>query len=130
MMDWIEVISAWVKAKFSEEEKHFDFKMTPLESIQNWINIKSNNKLSDDHLIHLNDEYVKWRKAKIERYFLSPLPEDWRDWLLSPHLSSELRTDFQQELTEAGLFKFGSVSKNGPCPCGSGKKAKRCCYKE
>jgi len=41
-----------------------------------------------------------------------------------------MRIDFQQELTEAGLFKFGSVSKNGPCPCGSGKKAKRCCYRE
>ena len=130
MMDWIEVISAWAKAKFPEEEKHFDFKMTPLESIQNWINIKSNNKPSDDHFIRLNDEYVKWREAKIERYFLSSLPEDWKDWLLSPHLSPELRTDFQQELTEAGLFKFGSVTKNGPCPCGSGRKAKRCCYKE
>ncbi len=129
-LDWIEVTSAWVKAKFPEEEKQFDLKMTPLESIHNWINIKSKNKISDDVFIGIHDKYVKWREAKIERYFLSSLPEDWRDWLLSPHVTPETRADFQKDLIEAGLFKFGSVSKNGPCPCGSGKKAKRCCYKE
>lgn len=130
MMDWIEVTSAWVRAKFPEEERKYDRKMTSLESIHKWIDIKSNNKSINDELLQPYNDYVKWREAKIERYFLSSLPEDWRDWFLSVDMSLELRADFQNDLAEAGLFKLGSISKNGPCPCGSGKKAKRCCYKE
>jgi uncharacterized protein YecA (UPF0149 family) len=24
-------------------------------------------------------------------------------------------------------FKLGNITRNGPCPCGSGRKLKRCC---
>ena len=33
------------------------------------------------------------------------------------------------ELIEAGALQSGKTGRNEPCPCGSGKKYKKCCLK-
>ena len=127
-MGWDEATDAWVRAVFPEEERQFDISMTPTEALENWINRLSGPGEIAADLLEKSDRQTRWRKDKIQRYFLSLLPTDWRDWLLHSSVTPEERIDFQQELAEAGLFKLGRISKNGPCPCGSGKKAKRCCH--
>lgn len=37
--------------------------------------------------------------------------------------------EFKRKLTEAEKVR-GKVSRNAPCPCGSGRKLKHCCLKK
>ncbi len=48
-----------------------------------------------------------------------------------PELYELLQVAFQQSMADRVLrrVKVGSVGRNAPCPCGSGRKYKRCCGK-
>ena len=37
-------------------------------------------------------------------------------------------TDGAEPLAESSALPPGKVGRNDPCPCGSGKKYKKCCY--
>lgn len=56
---------------------------------------------------------------------LMNLLNNTREWALKGHTSMELRTD---ETSSVGpVQKAGKIGRNEPCPCGSGKKYKKCC---
>jgi preprotein translocase subunit SecA len=44
-------------------------------------------------------------------------------------LSEETRKDITTEFRKSGMAVSNKVGRNDPCPCGSGKKYKKCCGK-
>ncbi len=65
--------------------------------------------------------YFNMLDAKAE--WLYNLPE-WEDIL-----SVERRKEITTEYRKAGIAISSKVGRNDPCPCGSGKKYKKCCGK-
>ena len=47
--------------------------------------------------------------------------------VFSYRIPSVDRTDFVKEINKAKQQKSGKIGRNAPCPCGSGKKYKKCC---
>jgi uncharacterized protein YecA (UPF0149 family) len=49
---------------------------------------------------------------------------DWAD------LESEFAKyrDIQEDLVKGRLGKFANAKRNDPCPCGKGRKFKKCCW--
>lgn len=66
--------------------------------------------------------YFNMLEAKAEHlYTLSP----W-DCVLSQDKRNEIETAYRKSRT---IIKDPKIGRNAPCPCGSGKKYKRCCGK-
>lgn len=65
--------------------------------------------------------YFNMLSAKAE--WLYNLPE-WEDIL-----SEEKRKDITTEFRKSGMAVSSKIGRNDPCPCGSGKKYKKCCGK-
>jgi uncharacterized protein YecA (UPF0149 family) len=61
-------------------------------------------------------------EAKAE--WLFELPE-WDD-ILSPEKRKDL---FKKQKSSGTIVKGDKIGRNDPCPCGSGKKYKKCCGK-
>src|ERR1700728_346282 len=53
-------------------------------------------------------------------------PNDW--WTLLPGQRRSTPTADPAEKMATKEVVMGKVQRNQPCPCGSGSKAKRCCY--
>ena len=70
--------------------------------------------------IHLEKLYYNMVEAKAE--WLYELPQ-WAD-LLTPDRRKEL---FLQQKKSGTVVRANHVGRNDPCPCGSGKKYKKCC---
>ena len=56
------------------------------------------------------------------------------DWLFNlPQwediLSEEKRNEISKEYRQSKIVRVEKVGRNEPCPCGSGKKYKKCCGK-
>ena len=56
------------------------------------------------------------------------------DWLYNLSewediLSDEKRKEIAKEYRESKIVRVKKISRNEPCPCGSGKKYKKCCGK-
>lgn len=66
--------------------------------------------------------YYNMVEAKAD--WLYELPE-W-DTLLTPEKKKEL---FKKQKSSGTIVKSAKVGRNDPCPCGSGKKYKKCCGK-
>ncbi len=66
---------------------------------------------------------------RILKQFNTQTPDDLHVW--SRMAFKECKTFLASELTEDTKFGFNTLSskvgRNEPCPCGSGKKYKRCC---
>lgn len=60
----------------------------------------------------------------VEETFFSSLPDRPEDWLASP-----VHTAFQSQFLDsiASHNSKKKLGRNDPCPCGSGKKYKKCC---
>lgn len=57
------------------------------------------------------------------------------DWLYNLQewdsiLSEDIRKDITKEFRTSKMAVSNKVGRNDPCPCGSGKKYKKCCGKE
>jgi len=67
--------------------------------------------------------------------FLDSLPHDAEEWLELKTVSQNHKREFIDELELIHLTinpqikprKLLKVGRNDPCPCGSGKKYKKCC---
>lgn len=91
-------------------------------SINNEIDVE---KVEDDTEINLDIDYDKlflnMRDAKAA--WLYKLPS-WKNVI-----SSEKVDELNREYREANIAHSEKVGRNDPCPCGSGKKYKKCCGK-
>ena len=70
--------------------------------------------------IDLEKLYYNMVEAKAEWLYVLP---QWAD-LLTPDRRKEI---FLQQKTSGTVEKEKKVGRNDPCPCGSGKKYKKCC---
>lgn len=60
-----------------------------------------------------------------------PTPDELGEF--ADQMAEELRAKAQQAVKNrvpVSLTPSGKVRKNGPCPCGSGKKFKKCCLSD
>ena len=82
-------------------------------------------KLESDSQVKLDIDYEKlyfnMHDAKAD--WLYNLPQ-WEDIL-----SEEKRQEITKEYRESKIVRVEKIGRNEPCPCGSGKKYKKCCGK-
>ncbi|MBO4635828.1 MAG: SEC-C domain-containing protein [Clostridiales bacterium] len=121
------------KGKASELAKDLGFKPETMDIFVGFLDgIKSslNNELdvegvNDDSDIELDIDYEKlyynMRDAKAEWLFKL---SSWKN-VLSDEQMSKITRDYR----EANIAHSEKIGRNDPCPCGSGKKYKKCCGK-
>lgn len=82
-------------------------------------------ELDSDSKVKIDIDYEKlyfnMNDAKAE--WLYELPE-WDEIL-----SEEKRKEIAKEYRESKIVRVKKIGRNEPCPCGSGKKYKKCCGK-
>ena len=81
-------------------------------------------ELTEDSVIELNIGFEKLYKKMIEykAEHLYTLPQ-WND-VFTPEKQKELYIEQRNSRT---IVKGEKIGRNDPCPCGSGKKYKKCC---
>ena len=121
------------KGKASELAKLLGFKPDTMDIFVGFLDgIKSslNNELDVEHVdddsdIELDIDYEKlyynMRDAKAEWLFKLA---SWKNVL-----SDEKTAQITREYREANIAHSNKIGRNDPCPCGSGKKYKKCCGK-
>ncbi|KAA0549802.1 hypothetical protein FZW96_00160 [Bacillus sp. BGMRC 2118] len=57
------------------------------------------------------------------------LMNNTREWFLKGYMPTELKPQNQDSQTAVQIPPAANVGRNDPCPCGSGKKYKKCCGK-
>lgn len=82
-------------------------------------------ELTDDSEIKLDIDYEKlyYNMLNARAYWLYNLPE-W-DAVLAKERRSEITRDFNR----SRIAVSNKIGRNDACPCGSGKKYKKCCGK-
>ena len=88
--------------------------------------VKSNNleEITEDSVVSLeyDKEKLYMNMVGCNAQWLYELPQ-WND-LLSEEKRSEL---YKTEKSSHTVVKPQKIGRNDPCPCGSGKKYKKCC---
>lgn len=81
-------------------------------------------EMEEDTLVNLgyDPEKLYWHMVEAKAQWLYELPQ-W-DALLTPERRKELYKDQKNSGT---IRKGEKIGRNDPCPCGSGKKYKKCC---
>lgn len=90
------------------------------ESLTEEINL---DKLAEDSQINIEIDYEKlyYNMMKVKAEWLYTLPQ-WDDIF-----TDERKRDIKLKLHKDSHIKVEKVGRNEPCPCGSGKKYKKCC---
>ncbi len=90
------------------------------ESIKNEMDVTT---VGDDTEIFLDIDYdklfIKMREAKATRLFKLP---SWKKVFDEDKLA-----ELNREYRDANIAHAENIGRNDPCPCGSGKKYKKCC---
>ena len=84
-------------------------------------------RIKEDTAIELDIDFEKlfFNMLKADADYLYTLPQ-W-DGVLSEDKRREIVKDFKRSKT---VRKEKEPGRNDPCPCGSGKKYKKCCGKD
>lgn len=88
------------------------------------INELDMDNLAEDSNINLKVDFEKlyYNMLEAKADWLYNLPQ-WDD-ILSPERRKEIKKDYNSTKT---VVKGEKIGRNDPCPCGSGKKYKKCC---
>ena len=80
--------------------------------------------MEEDTVVSLDIDYEKlyYNMVACKAEWLYTL-EQWND-ILTPERQKEL---YKQQKSSTTVVKGKKVGRNDPCPCGSGKKYKKCC---
>lgn len=105
MMGFIDGISESLKEDLTEEK---------LETIESDTDVK----------LEIDWEKLYYNMVSVEAHWLYNL-QGWND-ILSEDKRKELQKAFKATKT---VVKEDKIGRNEPCPCGSGKKFKKCCGK-
>lgn len=118
-----------VTGKFSELCEKYDADpvifMGFLDGVDTSLNEPNNFKSFDmdsDVKIDINIERLFFNMLKADADYLYTLPQ-W-DTLLSEEKKKEIAKEYKKTKT---IIKEKKIGRNDPCPCGSGKKYKKCC---
>ncbi|WP_054632563.1 SEC-C metal-binding domain-containing protein [Thermoclostridium stercorarium] len=81
--------------------------------------------LNEDSEITLNIDFEKlyYNMLKVKAEWLYTLPQ-WNDIL-----AEEKRRQIRMQVHQDSRVTVQKIGRNDPCPCGSGKKYKKCCGK-
>jgi len=84
--------------------------------------------LPDSLRVYENELIENIRKPLIDNEFTRRLvKEGQKNFKLKQKHFKNGKVDVDALLKEAGISNPGKVGRNDPCPCGSGKKYKKCC---
>ena len=120
-----------VKGKMSELAERFGFDNQAMAGFVDGINTSLNEQvdvksLEADTEVELS---IDWEKLY---YNMHGAKADWlynlSQW--DGILSEERRAEIAKEYRDSLQVHVEHVGRNDPCPCGSGKKYKKCCGKE
>lgn len=120
-----EVVTGTVK----ELAEKFDLDLLTMVGVLDGINssLKSENPtdtMEEDTIVNLgyDPEKLYYNMVACKAEWLYTLPE-W-DAILSKERRKEL---YKKQRTSTTIVKGPKIGRNDPCPCGSGKKYKKCC---
>lgn len=117
-----------IRGKLSELALKFDMDAPTFVGFMDGINTSlleevDLDKLSEDSFIKLEIDYEKlfYNMLDAKAIWLSTLPQ-WENVL-----AKSLRDQITKEFNRTNIAVSTKVGRNEPCPCGSGKKYKKCC---
>lgn len=118
-----------ISGKLSDLAKRFDADsvifMGFLDGVDTSLKESNNFKNFDEDSevnIEIDIERLYFNMLKAEADYLFTLPQ-W-DTLLTEEKKKEIAREYKKTKT---IIKENKVGRNDPCPCGSGKKFKKCC---
>ena len=120
------------EGKLSELAEEFQMDEVTFTGFLDGINTSLKKELKLDSLksgskieLEIDFEKLYFNMLDAKANWLYNLPE----W--DPILSEERRKEITKEFRASKMFIKGeTVGRNDPCPCGSGKKYKKCCGKD
>jgi len=117
-----------ISGKLSELAEKFDMDNVTFLGFLDGINTSLVNSLELDSL---NEDTEIKLEVDFERLYYNMLDAK-ADWLYNlpqwgPVLSEEKRREITKEFNRQRIAVSNKVGRNDPCPCGSGKKYKKCC---
>ena len=119
-----------ISGKLSELAEKFNMDSVTMIGFLDGINTSLVNELdleelTEDSEIKLEVDFEKlyWNMLDAKADWLYNLPQ-WDDVL-----SSEKRAEITKNFRQSKIAVSNKVGRNDPCPCGSGKKYKKCCGK-
>lgn len=118
------------EASVKELSEKFNVSLTYMVGFLDGINesLKTSNPLDDltedtNVILDFDKERLFYNMVGNKADWLYELPQ-WDELL-----TKERREELYQERKSLGtVVKGKKIGRNEPCPCGSGKKYKRCCY--
>lgn len=89
------------------------------------VNEQDMDSLTEDSEVSLEINYEKlyWNMLEAKAPWLYEL-EEW-DGIIGEEKREEIKKEFKQ----SKIVRVEKIGRNEPCPCGSGKKYKKCCGK-
>jgi len=113
-----------------DKKREFVFGQEGCLSFPNqYINTKRYTDFTIDNHVMDGDKLRKERQ-----YFYYDINDEHSDGLLAiavqhemDHFDGKVFTDIEAEKTESTIRREVKTGRNDPCPCGSGKKFKKCC---
>jgi len=118
-----------IKGKFSEIAKDFGMSSHDFAGFMSGINTSLVNAVDLEELTEDSEIDVKIDFEKLY-YNMHEAQADWLynltewDGILSKEKRKEIKTAYNKTKT---VVKENKIGRNDPCPCGSGKKYKKCC---
>ncbi len=121
-----------ISGKFTEVQELLGFKNKPVIFVGFLEGL--NGSLKEElNLEELNDESELKLDIDYEKLFIA-MHEAKADWLYTIDSWDEIiKPEKQQEMVyewrQSKIVRSEKIGRNDPCPCGSGKKYKKCCGK-
>ncbi|HHV99436.1 MAG TPA: SEC-C domain-containing protein [Clostridiaceae bacterium] len=119
-----------ISGKLSELAEKFNMDTVTMTGFLDGINTSlvkplDLEELTEDSEISLEVDFEKlyWNMLDAKADWLYNLPQ-WDDIL-----SAEKRAEITKNFRQSKIAVSNKVGRNDPCPCGSGKKYKKCCGK-
>jgi uncharacterized protein len=72
------------------------------------------------------EPYLNYLCGGLQRFFTHARPT--LEWIIQQTGMGRAPETMMADLREQSRAMWKGVGRNGPCPCGSGKKAKNCCW--
>lgn len=119
-----------IQGKLSDLAQRFSCEVTTFAGFLDGINasLKKENDLeklkeSTELTLDVDFEKLYFNMLEAKAEWLYSLPQ-WDEIL-----TKEKRAEITKEFKSSKQAKTEKIERNGPCPCGSGKKYKKCCGK-